>query len=93
MSTATHNPILIDPIKCIRCNICDYFCPGDIIYNRQEENELPVVRYPDECWYCGNCEQTCPTAAITIVFPAEMLDCRTPVISLLGKPVTDGEAA
>jgi NAD-dependent dihydropyrimidine dehydrogenase PreA subunit len=79
-----HNPIVINPDTCIRCMICDYVCPGDIIHKEPRSTDLPVVAYPSECWYCGLCEQACPAEAITIVFPDNMLDCRTPVRSLLG---------
>lgn len=80
-----HNPIKVNPDTCISCPICDYVCPGDIIYRPTGANDLPNVMYPDECWYCGLCEQHCPTDAITIVFPDHMLNCDTPVRSLLGK--------
>lgn len=80
-----HNPVQIDPRKCISCVICDHVCPGDIIYAPLRKGELPDVRYPDECWLCGMCEQSCPTHAITIVFPKHMLNCQTPLRSLLGK--------
>jgi NAD-dependent dihydropyrimidine dehydrogenase PreA subunit len=83
--TDVHNPIAIDPVLCIRCNLCDWICPGDIIY--KEENDkttMPVVAYPDECWYCGLCESTCPTKAITVIFPEIMLHNDTNVVSLLG---------
>lgn len=86
---AVHNPIQINPDTCIRCMICDYVCPGDIIYKTPRSSDLPVIKYPDECWYCGLCEQACPTAAITIVFPEQMLDCHTPVRSLLGRELDD----
>lgn len=88
MSPATariHNPIKIDPEACIRCMICDYVCPGDIIHKKARSPDLPAVEYPDECWYCGLCEQACPTSAITVVFPENMLDCQTSVRSLLGR--------
>lgn len=84
-----YNPVVIDPQACIRCMICDYVCPGDIIHKEPRSPELPDVRFPDECWYCGLCEQACPTDAITIVFPEHMLDCHTPVHDLLG--VVDDE--
>jgi adenylylsulfate reductase subunit B len=80
-----HNPIKIDPVACIRCMICDYICPGDIIHQEPRSKTLPVVAYPDECWYCGLCEQACPTDAITVVFPDRMLNPSTPVTSLLGR--------
>jgi len=80
-----HNPILVDPDTCIRCMICDYVCPGDIIHKEPRSNELPVIQYPDECWYCGLCEQACPADAITVVFPDNMLNPQTTVIDLLGR--------
>lgn len=89
-ASGAHNPVVIDPELCIYCNVCDYVCPGDIIYQERQGTGLPDVRYPDECWYCGLCEQSCPTKAITIVFPEEMLHCQTPVESLLGKVGEEG---
>jgi formate hydrogenlyase subunit 6/NADH:ubiquinone oxidoreductase subunit I len=86
--TDVHNPIKIDVDLCIRCNLCDWICPGDIIY--KEENDkttLPVIAYPDECWYCGLCESTCPTKAITVIFPEVMLHNTSDVVALLGKVV------
>ena len=81
-------PIVIDDAACKQgCTICDYFCPGDIIY-RIAPDQLPVVKYPDECWYCGICADKCPTNAITVVFPPEMLDCTTNVRTLLGITVS-----
>lgn len=80
-----HNPILIDPVTCITCMICDYVCPGDVIHQKPRAGTLPVIAYPDECWYCGLCEQACPTNAITVVFPPEMLAPTTPVQALLGR--------
>lgn len=80
-----HNPIDIDPVKCITCMICDYVCPGDVIVKEPRSKTLPVIAHPDECWYCGLCEQACPADAITVVFPEEMLSPSTPVTDLLGK--------
>ncbi len=80
------NPIRIDEKLCIRCNLCDWICPGDIIYKEEDNKKtMPVVAYPDECWYCGLCQSTCPTDAITIVFPPEMVDNKSNVGDLLGK--------
>jgi adenylylsulfate reductase subunit B len=80
-----HNPILINPDTCIRCMICDFVCPGDIIHKAPRSMELPVIRYPDECWYCGLCEQACPADAITVVFPDNMLNPQTSMTELLGR--------
>ena len=81
-----HNPIDINPEACIRCNLCDWICPGDLIYKEEDNREtMPVVAYPDECWYCGLCQSICPTKAITVVFPEQMVRNKTDVVSLLGK--------
>lgn len=88
--TGVHNPIKIDEDLCIRCNLCDWICPGDIIYKiENDKTTMPVVAYPDECWYCGLCESTCPTDAIEVIFPDRMLHNTTEVVSLLGK-IVDG---
>jgi NAD-dependent dihydropyrimidine dehydrogenase PreA subunit len=77
-------PILINENTCLDgCTICDFFCPGDIIY-REARNEPPIVKYQNECWYCGACVIHCPVDAVSIVFPDEMLNCKTEVMSLMG---------
>jgi NAD-dependent dihydropyrimidine dehydrogenase PreA subunit len=83
-----HNPIVINPETCIRCNLCDWICPGDLIYKEEDDRaSLPVIAYPDECWYCGLCQTTCPTDAITVIFPEQMVHNTTEVLSLLGKVI------
>ena len=85
---APHNPIRIDADTCVKCDLCDWICPGDLIYKKPDDREtLPEVRYPDECWYCGLCQSICPVDAITIIFPNQMIRCRTDVTTLLGKVV------
>ena len=82
----THNPVQIDADLCIRCNLCDWICPGDVIYKEEDNKEkMPVIEYPRECWYCGMCEAICPTHAIEIIFPETMLHNTTNVVDLLGK--------
>lgn len=81
-----HNPIAIDEALCVRCNLCDWICPGDIIYKEEDNKQtLPVIQYPDECWYCGLCESICPTKAITVMFPPQMLHNTSNVVDLLGR--------
>lgn len=84
--TDVHNPIKISEDLCIRCNLCDWICPGDIIYKiENDKTTMPVVAYPSECWYCGLCESTCPTDAIEVIFPEIMLHNTRDVVTLLGK--------
>ncbi len=83
-ATHVHNPIVISDVLCIRCPACDLVCPGDIIYYTPKSKDVPEIRYPDECWFCGLCEQKCPTKAITIVFPEAMLAPSIDPITLMG---------
>ena len=42
------NPIRINPETCVKCNLCDWICPGDLIYKEEDNREtLPVIKYPD----------------------------------------------
>ena len=83
---STFNPIRIDEQKCVRCDLCDWICPGDLIYHEEgNKTKLPVIAYPDECWYCGLCQSICPTNAIEVIFPEQMIRNETEVMSLLGK--------
>jgi NAD-dependent dihydropyrimidine dehydrogenase PreA subunit len=86
-------PILIDENLCVKgCTLCDQFCPGDIIY-RLDPQKPPVIKYEDECWYCGSCEEYCPTNAVKIVFPREMLHSEIAAENLFGKPIDDAHSA
>ena len=46
-----------------------------------------IIEPGDECWYCGLCQSICPVDAITIIFPKQMIQCKTDVTTLLGKVV------
>ncbi|MBI4330979.1 MAG: ferredoxin, partial [Chloroflexi bacterium] len=36
--------------------------------------EVPVVRYPDECWHCNSCVYECPAeGAIRLRIPLPMM--------------------
>ncbi len=54
------NPITFNSKICIGCNICVEICQVDIFIPSPEENKPPIVLYPGECWYCGNCVVECP---------------------------------
>jgi adenylylsulfate reductase subunit B len=65
-------PPVIDNNLCNGCGMCDWHCPVDVIH-MDKERQLPVVKYPDECWHCGVCRLDCPQDAVRIVFPEKML--------------------
>ncbi len=76
-------PIIINEETCLDgCTICDFFCPGDIIY-RESKEKPAVVMYQDECWYCGICADRCPVDAVKVVFPPNMVNCQTDVKTLM----------
>lgn len=62
--------IIYDREKCIGCNRCVEICQVDILIPNQEKGKSPIVLYPGECWYCGNCVVECPIeGAITLRHP------------------------
>ena len=61
-------PAIIDPGKCIRCGTCANICVTDC-FAPYEKGELPVVRYPEECWHCRSCVMDCPAGAISLYYP------------------------
>ena len=74
------NPVVIDLKKC-RCSFspspiprqpCARDCPGNCIQVDIEKN-IPVVVYPDECSFCGNCKISCPHGAVKIKLPLGMI--------------------
>ncbi|MCH2670542.1 MAG: ferredoxin family protein [Gammaproteobacteria bacterium] len=88
INKSVHNPIRIDPETCVKCNLCDWICPGDLIYKEEDNREtLPVIAYPDECWYCGHCQSICPVEANTVIITDQMINCQTDVKTLLGKVI------
>jgi NAD-dependent dihydropyrimidine dehydrogenase PreA subunit len=61
--------VTIDNTKCAGCNACIEVCRTDVMVPNSEKGKPPVVLYPDECWFCGNCVAACPKSAITMNFP------------------------
>jgi adenylylsulfate reductase subunit B len=64
-------PINIDYHRCIGCNKCYDLCPMDV-FTIDEEKDIPVVTYEEECWFCGICWMECPKRAIDITLPASL---------------------
>lgn len=63
------NPITYDADRCIGCNCCVEACQIDLLIPNETKGKPPVVAYPDECWYCGNCVMECPHDAIKLHHP------------------------
>lgn len=52
----------IDPKICVKCGICQNFCPEGIM---DEVGKVPIVDY-DYCKGCSMCQIECPVKAITM---------------------------
>ncbi len=66
-------PPIIDSKKCTICGKCAELCPEDVFYG-SDPAEVPVVRYPDECWHCNSCVYECPAeGAIRLRIPLPMM--------------------
>ncbi len=67
-----NRPVLFDEETCTGCNICVDVCSMDVLAPNPIKRGLPLIVFPDECWYCGCCEMHCPTyelGSIRINFP------------------------
>ena len=53
-------PVLFDPDTCNGCNRCVEVCQVDVLIPNPERGAPPIALYPEECWYCGCCEDACP---------------------------------
>lgn len=58
----TFKPV-VDPEKCIKCGICQRFCPEGIM-GKEGTLSTPDLDY---CKGCGICANECPKKAITMV--------------------------
>ena len=61
--------IVIDPEKCNGCNTCVDVCRTQVIVPNLRKGERPIVLYPDECWFCGDCARHCPSGALMVRYP------------------------
>ena len=66
-------PIIIEE-RCNACGLCADICPMDV-FGIANKGELPVVKYPEECWHCNSCVLDCKESAIElrVPLPAMML--------------------
>ena len=67
-------PPIIDKETCNGCGICNDICPTDV-FEIEKRGEMPIIKYPEECWHCNSCVLDCPEEAVSlrIPLPAMML--------------------
>jgi NAD-dependent dihydropyrimidine dehydrogenase PreA subunit len=58
--------ITIDQDACNGCKRCVEACFNDVI-RFDEEKEVAVVMYPEECATCNLCELSCPDGAVKVI--------------------------
>ena len=66
--------VIIDLEKCEGCGECVDICPQDVYFG-SEENAVPVLSYPKECWHCSACVIGCPVEAIRLRLPLPAMIC------------------
>ncbi len=68
-------PPVINKDICIRCGKCTDICTEDVFFGSGKK-QTPVVSYPEECWHCKACVETCPEqGAISLRIPLPMMVC------------------
>lgn len=60
--------ILIDTKKCVGCRSCMRVCIQDVWYWNAEEGHAEP-RHAEDCFYCYQCEMSCPAQCIEVVPP------------------------
>ncbi|MGD2142677.1 MAG: 4Fe-4S binding protein [Candidatus Bathyarchaeota archaeon] len=51
----------VDMVKCIKCGLCQIYCPEGTVLLREDEEVVFDYRY---CKGCGVCANECPVNAI-----------------------------
>jgi NAD-dependent dihydropyrimidine dehydrogenase PreA subunit len=54
------SPILFEADICNGCNRCVDVCTMDILIPNSEKGKPPIILYPEECWFGGDCVAECP---------------------------------
>ena len=60
------NEIKIDLDSCQGCKSCMNACFVDVI-RWDEDNEKPIVAYPEDCVWCLACELACTEQCIDVI--------------------------
>ena len=63
--------VIAEPCIGTKDTACVDVCPVDCIHPRKDEaefeGETQLYISPDECIYCGACDQGCPVTAISVL--------------------------
>ena len=65
-------PPIINSSKCTACNTCAQICTMNV-FGPVVRGQMPVVRFPEECWHCRACVMDCPVGAIDLRYPLPMM--------------------
>lgn len=65
-------PPVINEELCVKCGQCADICVNDVFYG-SKKGEVPVVAYPKECWHENACADICPTGALKLRLPLNMM--------------------
>ncbi len=57
---------VVDFEKCIKCRICERYCPLNVITVYRDKEECVQIDW-DYCKGCGICANVCPQGAISMV--------------------------
>ena len=55
-----NRPVEFDEKVCNGCNMCVNVCRSEVFMPNRNKRKPPIILYPDECWYCGDCVAHCP---------------------------------
>ena len=58
--------IKIDLDLCNSCKMCFKACFVDVI-RWDDEQEKPIVAYPEDCCWCLSCEEACTAQCIEVI--------------------------
>jgi adenylylsulfate reductase, subunit B len=65
-------PPIINRDLCNGCCRCIDICPTDVFFKTDNEG-IPLVTYPDQCWHENACVHDCPKNAIKLRIPLPMM--------------------
>lgn len=62
----TNHKIIFNPEKCVGCKLCYKACFVDVI-RWDDEHNLPVFKYIEDCEHCNYCEVSCKKNCIQVI--------------------------